>query len=117
MLMTHENAPVPAQSWQTAIALRRMALLQPHLPHYLLAPEVAVLLSHLPDERQRMLLAILWNTVARITEALGVTPEDVELFCRVAAESEDVQAQLCHAPVLQPRPAEGGADLHGARTL
>lgn len=79
MLMTHENAPVPAQSWQTAIALRRMALLQPHLPHYLLAPEVAVLLSHLPDERQRMLFATLWNTGARITEALGITPEDMEL--------------------------------------
>ncbi|WP_209499596.1 tyrosine-type recombinase/integrase [Winslowiella toletana] len=77
--MTTEGAAVPSRSWQTAIALRRMALLQPHLPHYLLAPEVAVLLSYIHDERQRMLFATLWNTGARITEALTLTPEDIEL--------------------------------------
>lgn len=67
------------QSWETALALRGMALLQPDLPKYLLAPEVAVLLSCFDDERQRMLFAFLWNTGARITEALMVTPEDLEL--------------------------------------
>ncbi|MDF7651823.1 tyrosine-type recombinase/integrase [Erwiniaceae bacterium L1_54_3] len=70
---------VAAQSWETALALRGMALLQPDLPKYLLAPEVAVLLSCFDDERQRMLFAFLWNTGARITEALMVTPEDLEL--------------------------------------
>ena len=70
---------VATQSWETALALRGMALLQPDLPKYLLAPEVAVLLSCLYDERQRMLFAFLWNTGARITEALMVTPEDLQL--------------------------------------
>ncbi|MBD8170206.1 tyrosine-type recombinase/integrase [Erwinia persicina] len=70
---------VAAQSWETALALRGMALLQPDLPKYLLAPEVAVLLSQFADERQRMLFAFLWNTGARITEALMVTPEDLQL--------------------------------------
>lgn len=70
---------VSAQSWETALALRGMALLQPDLPKYLLAPEVAVLLSQFEDERQRMLFAFLWNTGARITEALMVTPEDLQL--------------------------------------
>lgn len=79
MLMIAGNSPVPATNYETAIALRGMALLQPYLPKYLLAPEVAVLLHYLPDERQRMLFATLWNTGARITEALTITPEDLQL--------------------------------------
>lgn len=67
------------QSWETALALRGMALLQQDLPKYLLAPEVAVLLNCFDDERQRMLFAFLWNTGARVTEALMVTPEDLQL--------------------------------------
>lgn len=80
MLMPAAGATgVAVQSWETALALRGMALLQPDLPKYLLAPEVAVLLSCFDDERQRMLFAFLWNTGARITEALMVTPEDLQL--------------------------------------
>lgn len=77
--MTSGARPVPITHYETAIALRRMALLQPYLPKYLLAPEVAVLLHYLPDELQRMLYATLWNTGARITEALTLTPEDLQL--------------------------------------
>lgn len=81
MLMPAAGATgVAVQSWETALALRGMALLQPDLPKYLLAPEVAVLLSCFDDERQRMLFAFLWNTDARITEALMVTPEDLQLY-------------------------------------
>lgn len=79
MLITSGERPVAVTSYETAIALRRMAMLQPYLPKYLLAPEVAVLLHYLPDERQRMLYATLWNTGARITEALTLTPEDLLL--------------------------------------
>lgn len=79
MLMTAGERSVPVTQYETAIALRRMALMQDHLPKYLLAPEVAVLLHYLPDERQRMLFATLWNTGARITEALTLTPEDLQL--------------------------------------
>lgn len=78
---------VPVLSWETALALRDMALLQPDLPKYLLAPEVAVLLSQFEDERQRMLFAFLWNTGSRITEALMVTPEDVQLDGLVSVHS------------------------------
>ena len=38
-----------------------------------------MLLHYLPDERHHMLFATLWNTGARITEALTLTPEDVQL--------------------------------------
>lgn len=79
MLMTTGEHPVSVAQYETAIALRRMALMQDHLPKYLLAPEIAVLLHYLPDERQRMLFATLWNTGARITEALTLTPEDLQL--------------------------------------
>lgn len=79
MLMTTGGTAVSAPRWETALALRGMALLQPDLPKYLLAPEVAVLLSGFEDERQRMVYAFLWNTGARITEALMVTPEDLQL--------------------------------------
>lgn len=79
MLMIAGSSPVPATNYETAIALRGMALLPPYLPKYLLAPEVAVLLHYLPDERQRMLFATLWNTGARITEALTITPDDLQL--------------------------------------
>lgn len=75
--MTTGERPVPMAQYEMAIALRRMALMQDYLPKYLLAPEVAVLLHYLPDERQRMLFATLWNTGARITEALTLTPEDL----------------------------------------
>ncbi|STU54702.1 phage integrase family protein [Klebsiella pneumoniae subsp. ozaenae] len=47
------------------------------VPRYLLAPEIAVLLDYLPDLRQRMLIETLWNTGARINEALALTPGDV----------------------------------------
>ncbi|KAA5922131.1 site-specific integrase [Pantoea sp. Bo_2] len=46
------------------------------VPRYLLAPEIAVLLRYLPDLRQRMLIETLWNTGARINEALALTPAD-----------------------------------------
>lgn len=47
------------------------------MPRDLLAPEIAVLLDYLPDLRQRMLIETLWNTGARINEALALTPGDV----------------------------------------
>lgn len=46
------------------------------LPKYLLAPEVSALLHYVPDLRRKMLLATLWNTGARINEALALTRGD-----------------------------------------
>jgi integrase len=55
------------------LALRQMALVQDELPKYLLSPEVSALLHYVPDLHRKMLLATLWNTGARINEALALT--------------------------------------------
>lgn len=62
-----------------AIALRRMAMSTSDQPAYLLAPEITVLLDHFQDLRKRMLFDFLWNTGARINEALSVTPREIVL--------------------------------------
>jgi len=62
--------------YPAALALRQMALVQDELPKYLLAPEVSALLHYVPDLHRRMLLATLWNTGARINEALALTRSD-----------------------------------------
>lgn len=65
--------------YRGALALRKMALVQGcGMPKYLLAPEVTVLLSYLPDLRQRTFIELLWNTGARVTEAMPLRPMD---FC------------------------------------
>lgn len=56
-----------------------MALVQGELPKYLLAPEISALLHYVPDLHRKMLLATLWNTGARINEALALTRGDFSL--------------------------------------
>lgn len=58
-----------------ALALRQMALVQNALP----TPEVSALLHYVPDLHRNMLLATLWNTGARINEALALTRSDFSL--------------------------------------
>ncbi|VDZ81997.1 Site-specific recombinase XerD [Kluyvera intermedia] len=65
--------------YPAALALRQMALVQDELPKYLLAPEVSALLHYVPDLHRKMLLATLWNTGARINEALALTRSDFSL--------------------------------------
>ncbi|ENK9594201.1 tyrosine-type recombinase/integrase, partial [Escherichia coli] len=65
--------------YPAALALRQMALVQDELPRYLLAPEVSALLHYVPDLHRKMLLATLWNTGARINEALALTRSDFSL--------------------------------------
>lgn len=48
-------------------------------PKYLLAPEVNQLLDFIPDLHQRTLIDTLWNTGARIHEALALTKGDFYL--------------------------------------
>jgi len=62
-----------------AIALRRMAMHYTELPKYLLAPEVSALLHYLPDWTQHGLVNTLWNTGARINEALALRRRDFRL--------------------------------------
>lgn len=68
-----------AIDYPAALALRQMALVQDELPKYLLAPEVSALLHYVPDLHRKMLLATLWNTGARINEALALTRRDFSL--------------------------------------
>ncbi|MEJ0230713.1 site-specific integrase (plasmid) [Klebsiella michiganensis] len=77
----HHSAPhLPvAIDYPAALALRQMALVQDELPKYLLAPEVSALLHYVPDLHRKMLLATLWNTGARINEALALTRSDFSL--------------------------------------
>lgn len=62
-----------------ALALRQMALVQDELPKYQLAPEVNVLLHYIPDLYRKPLVSTLWNTCARINEALALTRSDFSL--------------------------------------
>ena len=73
-------APLPvAIDYPAALALRQISLVQDALPKYLLAPEVSALLHYVPDLHRKMLLATLWNTGARINEALALTRADFSL--------------------------------------
>ncbi|MFW0961197.1 tyrosine-type recombinase/integrase [Cronobacter sakazakii] len=67
-------------SLDTARAMRDYAAqLGAGLPKYLLAPEIAVLLSYIDDLNARMYFETLWNCGARLNEALALRPADFEL--------------------------------------
>ncbi|AEF43467.1 integrase family protein [Serratia sp. AS12] len=65
--------------YQAALALRQMTIIQDELPKYLLAPEISALLHYVPDLHRKMLIATLWNTGARINEALALSRGDFSL--------------------------------------
>lgn len=71
-LSSFSALPVPID-YPAALALRQMAALIEDLPKYLLAPEVSALLHYVPDLHRKMLLTTMWNTGARINEALALT--------------------------------------------
>ena len=49
------------------------------MPKYLIAPEVSLLLSYIDDLSIRMYFETLWNTGARLNEALALKPADFML--------------------------------------
>ena len=64
----------------SAVALRNLAAAYgTDMPRYLLAPEVAVLLSKVPDLKKRLFIDALWNTGGRLNEILPLTKEDFVL--------------------------------------
>ncbi|WP_313052621.1 tyrosine-type recombinase/integrase [Pantoea piersonii] len=66
--------------YESAVALRNLAAAYgTAMPRYLLAPEVAVLLSHVPDLRKRLFIDTLWNTGGRLNEVLPLTAADFAL--------------------------------------
>lgn len=84
-LVTWEQPPIPVAQlpvpidYPAALALRRMALANGDMPEYLLAIEVAALLHFIPDLYQQTLITTLWNTGARVNEALALTRGDFTL--------------------------------------
>lgn len=74
---SHSNAWAMPVSLDAARTMRDLAAhLGAGLPKYLLAPEVAVLLSYIDDLTARMYFDTLWNSGARLNEALALTPAD-----------------------------------------
>ncbi|WP_419793272.1 tyrosine-type recombinase/integrase (plasmid) [Serratia fonticola] len=74
-----ESPMLTTGGYQRALALRKMALVYDELPRYLLVPEVSALLHYLPDWSQHALINLLWNTGARINEALSLKRRDIRL--------------------------------------
>lgn len=62
--------------YPAALALRQMALAHDELPKYLLAPEVSALLHYIPDLYRKTLVATLWNSGARVNEAVALGRTD-----------------------------------------
>lgn len=74
------NSGSGALSLDTARAMRDFAAqIGGELPKYLLAPEVAVLLSYFDDLTRRMYFETLWNTGARPGEGMALRPVDFVL--------------------------------------
>lgn len=66
--------------YESAVALRNLAAAYgTDMPRYLLAPEVAVLLSKVTDLRKRLFIDTLWNTGGRLNEILPLTRGDFVL--------------------------------------
>ncbi|WP_244213032.1 resolvase [[Curtobacterium] plantarum] len=66
--------------YESAVALRNLAAAYgTDMPRYLLAPEVAVLLSKVTDLRKRLFIDALWNTGGRLNEILPLAREDFVL--------------------------------------
>lgn len=79
-VVSAESSNVVYFDYQRALSLRAAALRSGmEVPVYLLVPEVVQLLYYLPDLHQQMLFATLWNTGARLNEALALTPASLVL--------------------------------------
>lgn len=66
--------------YESAVALRKLAAAYgTDMPRYLLAPELAALLSRVTDLRKRLFIDTLWNTGGRLNEILPLTKGDFVL--------------------------------------
>lgn len=72
---TTKQLPVSID-YPAALALRQLALAHDELPKYLLAPEVSALLHYIPDLYRKTLIATLWNSGARVNEAVALGRTD-----------------------------------------
>ncbi len=72
----HTSRLPVAIDYPAALALRQMAAQLDDYPKYLLAPEVSALLHYIPDLYRKTLVDTLWNSGARINEALALGRTD-----------------------------------------
>ncbi|WP_149571790.1 site-specific integrase [Serratia nevei] len=78
------NLPMlTAKNYPRALALRSMAVAHVDLPHYLLFPEISALLHYEKNWHRHALFNLLWNTGARINEALALRRRDFRLHVAV----------------------------------
>ncbi|KML64994.1 resolvase [Pectobacterium carotovorum subsp. carotovorum ICMP 5702] len=77
-----DTIATPAINFELALSVRQLAVMHRDFPKYLLEPEVTLLLSQVANLRQRMLFDLIWNTGARLNEALALTPDDIHLDAR-----------------------------------
>jgi len=93
--------------YESAVALRNLAAANgTDMPRYLLAPEVAVLLSKVTDLRKRLFIDKLWNTGGRLNEILPLTKGDFVLDDPLSGAQHAQAAQagrVCRHPVPSPR--------------
>lgn len=117
-----QGASLPvAFDYPAALALRQMAMVYEEMPRYLLAPEVSALLHYVPDLQRKMLLATLWNSGARINEALALPGRffaDVITAVRTAGNPEtargESRADTGRKPCASPGAAVGSSVRHPA---
>ena len=79
-LETLSATPVMSIDWQYHLSFRRDLLAKcPELPKpkYLLAPEIRELANLPINQHHKMLLLLLFNTGARVSEVLCLTPNDI----------------------------------------
>ncbi|AYU97862.1 phage integrase family protein (plasmid) [Enterobacter cloacae] len=65
-----------AIDYPAALALRQLALAHDELPKYMLSPEVSALLHYIPDLYRKTMVATLWNSGARVNEAVALDRTD-----------------------------------------
>ncbi|UKJ23773.1 site-specific integrase (plasmid) [Enterobacter mori] len=105
--VSFSSAQLPvAIDYPAALSLRQLALAHDELPKYLLAPEVSALLHYIPDLYRKTLVATLWNSGARINEAVALGRTDFLLqppypFVKLATlkqRTEKATRTACRAP-------------------
>lgn len=70
----------PRINFKIALAVRERVSRRDNQPKYLLEPEITLLLSRgFTDLRKRMYFDVLWNTGARLSEALALTPDAIHV--------------------------------------
>ncbi len=93
----HTSRLPVAIDYPAALALRQMAAQLDDYPKYLLAPEVSALLHYIPDLYRKTLVDTLWNSGARINEALALGRTDFllqPLSVRTAGHTQTTDREI-----------------------